>query len=713
VHWLGRHRLSILAGICAVVTAVVLALHFAAGVPFLSVLWTGEQAYEDLLRREGRKTKTHQDFVFIGIDQESLELTAVGPEEIQANRAFQLMTERPFPWSRQIWALLLDRLIGTGARLVVFDMVFDKPNDGDPVFRAALDRYREKVVIGANFDFSNVKTAMGTAINVPEVPPNVSLIPPPQMKDDRVGHVVFFPDQFDPKIRSARYFITDWQLANLARYPDERVYESLGGRALDKLGHSADVPQGFRAYLIRFSAADAYLPRPLWEIFDDKLWHANYHDGAVFKDKIVMVGPSAQIMHDFVDTPLNPMMYGPVLHLHAMAAALDHEFLYDTPIAVDFATIIGGGILSWIVMAFVRRPFVSLLTLLAIGGAYLGLSRILYDTRGILIMVVPTLSAFLASGLFGLGFEYTLERLEKLRTRRALERYVSKNLVKEILDNPGGYYNSMLGSRKPVTVLFSDLVGFTSLSEKADPAALVSQLNRFLSAMVPTVFDNGGTLDKFIGDAIMAVWGNVSSRGASEDAKAAMRAALGMRRQLPKLNEAWRAEGIDPLAFGIGINHGDAIVGNIGSYEPHERLDPTVIGDAVNLASRLEALTRVYPVDILVGQSVAELVRDDFHLRSVARVQVLGKSKPVDVFTLIGARKDDVDPDLLKWLEVYEDALQKFRERDFKQAKIHFSRFLEFYPEDKLAKMYLERALEYEQTPPDDAWNAVEVFKKK
>jgi adenylate cyclase len=713
VHWLGRHRLSILAGICAFVTVVVVALHFAVGVPFLSVVWSSEQAYEDVLRREGRKTKIHQDFIFVGIDQESLKLTAAGPEEIQANRAFQLMTERPFPWSREIWALLLDRVVNAGARVVMFDIVFDKPNDGDPAFRAALDRYHDKVVIGANFDFSNEETAIGSARQVPEVPPNVSLISPPQMNDDRVGHVVFFPDRFDPKIRSARYLLTDWQLAGIGKYPGEKIYESLSARAMDKIGQSADVPREPKAYLIRFSPADAYEPLPLWKIFAEKEWHANYHDGAFFKDKIVVVGPSAQIIHDFADTPIDSTMSGPVLHLHALAAALDHEFLYDTPLVVDFATIIGAGILSWIVVAFLRRPFLCLLTLLAIGAAHLGLSRILYDTKGVLIMVVPTLSAFLGSGLLGLGFEYTLERLEKLRTRRTLERYVSKNLVKEILDNPGGYYNSMLGSRKPVTVLFSDLVGFTNLSEKADPAALVSQLNRYLSAMVPMVFDNGGTLDKFIGDAIMAVWGNVSSHGAAEDAKAAVRAAHGMRGVMVKLNEAWRSEGINPLAFGVGINHGEAIVGNIGSYEPHERLDPTVIGDAVNLASRLEALTRIYSVDILIGESAAELVRDEFHLRSVARAQVKGKTEPVEIFTLIGARNDDVDPELLKWLQAYEEAIVKFRKRDFKDAKILFSHFLEFYPDDSLGKMYLASALEYEQTPPDEAWNAVEVFKKK
>jgi adenylate cyclase len=232
--------------------------------------------------------------------------------------------------------------------------------------------------------------------------------------------------------------------------------------------------------------------------------------------------------------------------------------------------------------------------------------------------------------------------------------------------------------------------------------------------MTAVVFENGGTLDKFIGDAVMAVWGNVRSLGIAEDAKHAARAAYGMRGALQKLNDGWRAQGRMGLGMGVGVNQGEVIAASIGSRGVHERMDPTVIGDAVNLASRLEGLTRIYGVDILIGATAAELVRDEFHLRSVARVQVKGKTLPADVLTLLGPKDGkSVDPQLVKWIETYEEALLKFRERDFTDAKILFSRFLEFYPDDLLAKMYLERALEYEQQPPDDAWNAVEVFKKK
>ena len=703
MHWLNRHRLLVLAAICGFWTALAFVGHRFPDVPFLFAPWSGEQAFEDLLRREGRQTPARDDFVFLGIDESSIALDAIGPEDIEGNRAFELMKQRPPPWSREVWALLLDRLFTAGARVVVFDLMFNPPNEGDAAFAQALERYADRVVIGSNFDGEQQIIVV----------PNSTLIPAPAEQDKRVGLVNYWADPIDGKVRAARYRTTERQLIGWAPFPGEPVLESLAARAITNLGEGDRVPEALEPHAFRFGPVNAYRPRPVWEIFDPRMWEANYRGGEFFNGKLVLVGASAQVLHDFVNTPLSPRMHGPALHLHSMAAALAGEFLRPTTTSVGYGLMVAGGVLAWAIIAFIRRPIVSLLAMGAVTALYLITARVLYDRTGFLLLTVPVLLPFLLGGLNSAGLEYALERLEKLRTRRTLERYVSKNLVREILDNPAAYYNTLKGTRKPVTVLFSDLIGFTTMTERADPEELVAQLNEYLSAMVAPVFENRGTLDKFIGDAIMAVWGNVGSAGEADDAKAAARTAVAMRRALYALNRRWAGEGRMPLGMGVGINQGVAIVGNIGSCAPHERLDPTVIGDAVNLASRLEALTRTYGVDILIGPSVVDLIRDEFHLRSVARVQVKGKTVPVEVSTIIAARGDAADGELLKWLEVYEEGLAKFRARDFTGAKILLARFLEFYPKDYLAKLYLDQALAYEQQPPDEAWTAAEVFTKK
>ncbi len=243
-------------------------VHFTPGLPFFSTIWRGEQAFEDLLQREGRRTATRPDFVFLGIDQSTLQLPPLTPDELANNRPFQLMTERPFPWSREVWALLLDRLLGAGARLVMFDLVFNLPNEGDAAFHAALEKYRDRVVIGSNIDSTNRNQL---------VVPNETLIPS-ATADARIGYVNFWPDTIDGRIRTARFTITDRQLAGLTPHPSEEVFQSLSARALEELGQADAVPWDQRAHLIRFGAIDAYQPLPLYEVFDPKFWHQNYFD---------------------------------------------------------------------------------------------------------------------------------------------------------------------------------------------------------------------------------------------------------------------------------------------------------------------------------------------------------------------------------------------------------------------------------------------------
>ena len=243
------------------------------------------------------------------------------------------MTERTYPWSREMWALLLDQLFAAGARVVVFDLVFNPPNEGDPAFRAALERYRDRVVIGSNFD-----RAQGSQ----HVVPNATLIPPPQAVDDRVGYVNFWPDATDGRLREIRFTISERQLANLEPFPGEEIFHSLSARALAKFS-DADVPPDQRAYPFRFGPAGAYQPRSLYEVFLPATWRANYNDGAFFKDKLVIVGASAQIFQDKVDTPLGPSTPGPAVHLHAMAAAMAREFLAYTSPPLAYALVAGAG----------------------------------------------------------------------------------------------------------------------------------------------------------------------------------------------------------------------------------------------------------------------------------------------------------------------------------------------------------------------------------
>ncbi|MEI8342394.1 MAG: adenylate/guanylate cyclase domain-containing protein, partial [Verrucomicrobiota bacterium] len=294
------------------------------------------------------------------------------------------------------------------------------------------------------------------------------------------------------------------------------------------------------------------------------------------------------------------------------------------------------------------------------------------------------------------------DRLERARTRRTLERYVSKDVAGELLDNPESYLNSLGGVRKPVTILFSDLRGFTTRTESApDPHALVAQLNEYLNEMVRIVFARTGTLDKFIGDAVMAHWGSITSVDVQTDARQAVQAALDMRKVLPALNEGWKKRGIDPLYFGVGINHGEAIVGNLGC---EAKMEVSAIGDAVNTASRLEGVTKIYHLDLVIGEPVEPLVRDVFILRSVDCILLQGKTKPMKIFTVLSERSAGAAPD---WLATHEQAVVLYRLGDFAAAEANWNEVLAALPGDPLAPVFIKRCQNLRANPPGDAWNGV------
>jgi len=384
----GSQRL--LATICVSCAALVMSLRFVPAVPVLSQVWGNEQALQDWLQRTGRRTATHSDLIFVAISTKSL----AGPEGAKAgkDRMLQLMAEHPFPWSREVWARLLDRLFESGARLVIFDLIFNTLNEGNQVFRAALDRYRDRVIIAANFDPEN-----GNEL----VSPNADLIPPPAQYDDRVGFVNYWPDERDGKLRAARFFTSDRQLAGQKPSPSDVPCASLIASAMEKLGRSNDVPHDLKDHLIRFSTTDAYQPYPIWEIADPDMWHSKYSDGEFFEDKIVIVGPSASKLGDVLDNPISTEIKGPVMHLNVLAATMDHEFLRKLPVALDLVIVAVFGLLAWLLLSHIGRWLICLLSFLALSVAYLLLAFLLYNLLGIFVPIVPPLLTLLACGFLG------------------------------------------------------------------------------------------------------------------------------------------------------------------------------------------------------------------------------------------------------------------------------------------------------------------------
>jgi adenylate cyclase len=287
-----------------------------------------------------------------------------------------------------------------------------------------------------------------------------------------------------------------------------------------------------------------------------------------------------------------------------------------------------------IIVQAAGNPLAKLGWLMLLMAVYFSLTYVSFR-GGAVWPVAGPLWVVAGGGVLGLATQVVAEQLEKRRLRLTLERYVSKPVADEILQRSEQYEASLSGQRKPVTILFSDIRGFTSSSEQADAAQLVAQLNEYLTAMVAVVMKNEGTLDKFIGDAIMAVYGAPIGRSPADDAWRAVQTAFEMRLRLAELQRRWEAAGKPVWRIGIGLNHGDVIVGDIGSPQ---RTEYTVIGDPVNVASRVEGLNKDFGTDILLTESVVDLVRDRVEVKQLGSLPVKGRTQQVAVYALVALR---------------------------------------------------------------------------
>lgn len=669
--------------------------------PFRALEWT----LYDFVHTYGGKTPPDPDVVVLGIDEPSLDLAnSAFPEDIETSRALQLMN-RPWPWSREVYALLIDRLVEAGAETIVIDLMLPSASadfpEGDALLREALDRHAGKVVLAADVVGREAGgEGEGSMVETVHFPFD-GLIAHRWPADKRIGYVTYWPES-DGVIRQTQF------RRHLNPEVPESLMHSFAAAALRQQGRGDRLPNGTGSHFVRFGDLAEYRPISLHEVFSPVLWEQTFANGRAFAGKTVFLGPVARVFQDFHPTPLGTTA-GVRIHAQVYAAAKARSLVTPLPGWANVTLVAAGALLGWGLLSLSRRPLLMALTLLGGLGLWVVGQMWLFNHASIW---VPMGTPLLAYGLIGFltgSVDFLLERRQKFALKRSVMRFHSPDIAEQIVEHPEHYYAIREGANRTIVVLFSDIRGYTSLSEVLTAQQMVAQLNEYFERMVTIVFQRRGAVDKFIGDAMMAVWGrfrdNPVEQDLVDDACQAVDAALAMRAALIELNAGWRARGMTELAIGIGLHQGDAVVGELGS---HARTELTAIGDSVNLGSRLEGATKEYGLDLLISEPVKARVADRFLCRTVDLLRVKGKQLPVEVFAVLGSATAPAPPSLAP----YEAAMRAYREGAFVQALALFQQAAQAGLNDDLTRLFINRCENLAAHPPD-AWDGVYTMTKK
>ncbi len=429
----------------------------------------------------------------------------------------------------------------------------------------------------------------------------------------------------------------------------------------------------------------------------------------VFKDKIVFIGTSAIATYDRLDLSLDTYMPGVFLQ----ASVLDNILLQDMYRVIPFwingilalGLILGAGLIVWCVVRFVFQ----VIGLIVLGGGFCVFIVGIFAWQSWVFLMAFPLFCFLAMIVSSYGYLSVVEGKERRKMRGMLAKYVSPVVLSEVIDKSADVVTPEVGSHEQLTVLFSDIRQFTQLAESLPADQVVEMLNYYLAQMVDVIFDYQGTLDKFIGDSIMAFWG--APLRSDLHATDAVVAALEMSRSQSLINSYYAEKGWPLIQFGVGVHTGSVILGNIGSTQ---HLDYTIIGDTVNFTSRLEGLTGYYNIPILISDQTKQQLDSSILVRIVDYVQVKGKSEAVFIFQPLGYLNDDCN--FAKLQNVCADSDQAFdlyQKRIWDQAILLYDRILKQIPDDGVALKMIDRCRFFKESPPDQLWDGRYIFEVK
>ncbi len=669
---------------------------------------------------------TELDVVIVGITRESFR---AAPD--------------PYPFPREYYARAIRNLNKLGARVIGIDLLFDMPSYQAPEQDKMLyDKIKqaENVVLSGTFQGVERRGSTNTVF-LPE-------------DDDTFGNVFFTADSsigFVQMRRDSDGVIRRYPIAILAnggarllpsfstailnRYDGRRALAQpyidknqflLGNRTIPRVAETTYInyygPSGtFTQFdIIQFINDETFntpgesTPGINPDIFDE------FIETNPFKNKVVLIGPvypESQDLHStpvyHTDTRALNQMYGIEIHANMIQAMIDDDYLRTTTRTTDALLVI---ITAWIIfmltsiiraIKYRNRYPLEIVTLAIAGGAIYFVINIgdwFFSNGGVIIPIAGPVAS-IVFGYFGSAVhQYVSERRQKVIIKSIFSHYVSPEIMNELLNDPEQL--RLGGEKKELTVLFSDIAGFTSLSEVVSPEVLAELLNKHLDSMAKIIINNYGTLDKYEGDAIMAFWG--APIKLKDHALLACISALQMQRTLDELrkNDSNKL----PIHMRIGINTGEMIVGNFGGKD---RFDYTVIGDAVNIGARFESVNKNYGTNIIIGENTYKYVQDLVIARKLDTIIVKGKTKPTTIYELIGMCDDNLADDEHTKVKLYNDGIKLYPKRRWKEAVDHFNEMTRLYPEDTPSRIYLERSKFFLLNPPPDDWTGITVLESK
>jgi len=419
----------------------------------------------------------------------------------------------------------------------------------------------------------------------------------------------------------------------------------------------------------------------------------------IFENKIVFLGTSLAGLFDLRNVPFMQAFPGVEIHANILYTLLRQNFITRQSPFESFLTILVIGALAGIIISFMG-PFLSALIIVLMGLAHIIVAALIFMNSSQWIEILTPLLTLFFTFTFVYIYRFMTEEKNKRFIRTTFSHFVTKSVVDELLANPDKI--KLGGEKKECTVMFSDVAGFTTISEKLAPEALVKLLNEYLTEMTNIVFKYDGMLDKYEGDAIMAVFGAPIDHG--NHAYNACATALEMQEQLIKMRAMWRKMGKPELTARIGVNSGPMVVGNMGS---ESRFDYTVMGDAVNLGARMEPANKEYDTSIMIGEGTYQNAGDLIIARQLDLLRVKGKKQPVKVYELMATTENGLSDEMYRVLEMFNKGFENYLQQNWDWAIKYFQQALSINEKDGPSLRYLQRCQRFKENPPDEGWDGV------